>query len=147
MSYAAHIPLIGTIDRAMGEGTAHSRLCGSRIEVTLDLADGRVSRFAQQVKACIVGQAAAAMLAEQILGLTRAEIAEGREQVRRMVGEGMLPAGRWAAFALLEPVRAYPSRHATVLLPFDAALRAIDAAVASPVAGDQDRAGKAPANG
>jgi NifU-like protein involved in Fe-S cluster formation len=81
------------------------------------------------VKACIVGQAAAAMLAEQVIGLTRAEIEAGREQVRAMVEEGVLPpAGRWSAFALLAPVRAYPSRHATALLPFDATLRAIDEA-------------------
>jgi NifU-like protein involved in Fe-S cluster formation len=46
-------------------------------------------------------------------------------------GEGeLLPD--WPGIALLAPARAYPARHASILLAFDAAIAALDAAVQEP---------------
>ncbi len=131
MSFAAHIPHIGTLAGAQGQGSAHSRLCGSRIHVWLNMNKGEVCEFSQEVKACLVGQASAAMLGHNIIGSTRVELEQVREQVRLMLEEGgEPPAGKWQAYALLEPVRNYKSRYSTVLLAFDAALEAIDMALA-----------------
>jgi len=127
MSFAAHIPSIGVLKGAQGSGTAHSRLCGSRINVTLNMAGGRVSEFAQEVKACLVGQAASSMIAHNIMGVSRDELLLVREQVRVMLEEeGAPPDGKWGDFALLVPVRKYRSRHSTVLIAFDAVLEAME---------------------
>jgi len=126
MSFAAHIPSIGVLKGAQGSGTAHSRLCGSRINVTLNMAGGRVSEFAQEVKACLVGQAASSIIGHQILGVCHDELALVREQVRVMLEEeGAPPDGKWGDFALLVPVRKYRSRYSTVLIAFDAVLEAM----------------------
>lgn len=131
MSFAAHIPHIGVLADAQGQGMAHSKLCGSRIKVTLNMEKGVVSEFAQNVKACLVGQASASMVGQNIIGCTRLELADTREDVRIMLEEGgKPPVGKWDAFALLEPVRNYKSRYSTVLIAFDAALEAIDMAQA-----------------
>ena len=127
MSFAAHIPHIGTLSEAGGHGEARARVCGSRVIVDLDMREGEVCAFAQQVKACLVGQASSSMLGHQIIGATRGEIVRLREEVRLMLAEGAAPpVGKWKDFALLEPVRNYKSRHSTVLIAFDAVLEAMD---------------------
>ena len=39
---------------------------------------------------------------------------------------GAPPSGKWADFAVLEPVRDYKARHASTLLTFDAVVSALD---------------------
>lgn len=107
--------------------TALSKLCGSTVTADIVLRDGRVAEYAHTVKACLLGQASSSVLAREIEGTTPEELREIRETMRRMLKEeGPPPAGRWADLAVLEPVRAHKGRHASVLLPFDAALKAID---------------------
>ena len=131
MSFAAHIPHIGTLEGAQGQASARSRLCGSHITVWLNMKEDVVCEFAQEVKACLVGQASASMLGHNIVGSTRAELAQTRETVRLMLEqEGPPPTGKWQPFSLLAPVHNYKSRYSTVLIAFDAALEAIDMAVA-----------------
>ena len=130
MSFAAHIPHIGSIEGAQGCGSAHSKLCGSRINVWLNMDEGVVTQFSQEVKACLVGQASASMLGHNVIGSSRSEISEMREIVRIMLEEeGAAPGGKWQAYALLTPVRNYKSRFSTVLIAFDAVLEAMDMAL------------------
>ena len=131
LALATAIPHIGALDAPEGEAVAHSRLCGSRVvaQVRLD-EEGRVADYAQQVNACALGQASAAILGERVIGATLAELEEGRAALRRMLAEGTPPAGAWQGLAVLERVRAVPQRHAAVLLPFDAAIAAVRDALA-----------------
>ncbi|MCF6198948.1 MAG: iron-sulfur cluster assembly scaffold protein [Hyphomicrobiaceae bacterium] len=132
MSFAARIPHIGTLPDAQGQGVAHARLCGSKISVWLNISNGQVCDFSQQVKACLVGQASASILGHHIMGATRSEIRQTRETVRVMLEEGgEPPVGKWADFALLVPVRNYKSRYSTVLIAFDAVLEAMELALDS----------------
>lgn len=106
---------------------AHSKLCGSTVIVDLAFTDGRVSDFGQSVKACLLGQAAASVMARQIVGSTPEELRSVGRQMRAMLREGgPAPSGRWAELAVLEPVRNYRARHASTLLVFDAVERAVD---------------------
>ena len=131
MSFAAHIPHIGRLTGAQGQGSAHSRLCGSSISVWLNMEEGVVSAFSQEVKACLVGQASASILGQKIIGSSQAEIRELRETVRIMLEEqGRAPTGKWQSFSLLAPVHHYKSRYSTVLIAFDAILLAMEMAVA-----------------
>ncbi|WP_045836176.1 iron-sulfur cluster assembly scaffold protein [Hyphomicrobium sp. 99] len=114
-----------------GTATGHSKLCGSTITVDLKLQDGRVSDFGQSVKACLLGQAAASVMAREIVGSTPDELRSVGRTMRAMLKEeGAAPTGRWADLAVLEPVRNYKARQASTLLVFDAVEKALeDAAV------------------
>ncbi|MBA2124794.1 iron-sulfur cluster assembly scaffold protein [Hyphomicrobium methylovorum] len=111
--------------------TAHSKLCGSTITIDLSLRDGRVSDFGQTVKACLLGQAAASVMAREIVGSTPDELRAVGRQMRAMLKDGGPPPdGRWSDLAVLEPVRNYKARHASTLLVFDAVEHALDEIVA-----------------
>jgi NifU-like protein involved in Fe-S cluster formation len=128
LALATSIPHLGRLEGAHGEASLRSRACGSRITVRLRLdAAGRVSAFAQEVEACALAQAAAAILGRGIMGATSAEVRQAREILSGMLKTGAAPpqAGRWAELRMLAPVRDVPARHESVLLPFEAACRAL----------------------
>jgi NifU-like protein involved in Fe-S cluster formation len=128
---AANLPHAGRLADPQGSSEKVSKLCGSKITVDLDLADGKVSRFAQDVKACALGQAAAAVLGRHVLGATVEEIEGARDQLRAMLkAGGSPPTGRFADLAMLEPVKDYAPRHASTMLAFEAAVEAAHRAAA-----------------
>lgn len=129
---ASDIGHIGHLDAPHGAANTVSRLCGSRVSVELRLKDGRVSEFAHQVQACALGQAAASVMAREILGSTPEELRALRETMRAMLKEGgPPPSGKWSDLAMLESVRSYPARHGSVMLTFDAVAAALDQAEAA----------------
>jgi NifU-like protein involved in Fe-S cluster formation len=127
LELAGDIPKIGRLEAADGRASAHSKLCGSTISVELALKDGAVVDFAQELRACALGQASASIVARNIVGSDIAELRQLRDAMRRMLKEnGAPPGGKWADLAVLEPVRDYKARHASTLLVFDAVVAAID---------------------
>ena len=129
LALAANMPKAGRLAAPQGSAEKVAKLCGSRIVVDLVLTDGRVSDFAQEVQACALGQASAAILGANIIGATTEEIRQARDALRAMLKEaGPPPEGRFADLGVLAPVKDYPARHASTLLAFEAALSAADAA-------------------
>lgn len=127
LELAANIPRQGRLDGPDATATAHSKLCGSTVTVDLRVSEGRVSDFAQDVKACALGQAASSIMARGVIGSTPDELRALRDEVRRMLKEnGPPPGGKWADVAVLEPVRDFKARHASTLLAFDAVVSALD---------------------
>ena len=127
LELAADIPRIGRLPDADASATAHSKLCGSTVTVDLKLADGVVSDFAHEVKACALGQASSSIMARNIIGATPAELRALRDTMRLMLKEnGAAPTGKWADCAVLEPVREYKARHASTLLTFEAVVDALN---------------------
>ena len=128
MELAANIPRASRLAAPDATATAHSKLCGSTIAIDLKLADGKVAEFGQQVKACLLGQAAASVMGREIVGSSPRELHEIAARMRAMLKEGgEPPAGRWADLAVLQPVKDFKARHASTLLVFDAVERALDA--------------------
>jgi len=126
LELAGDIPRIGRLAKPDATAVAHSKLCGSTVTVDVSMKDGRVSDFAQEVKACALGQASSSIMARNVVGSTPEELREVRNAVRRMLKEnGPPPGGRWADCAVLEPVRDYKARHASTLLPFEAVVDAV----------------------
>jgi NifU-like protein involved in Fe-S cluster formation len=126
LELAADIPRLGRLVSPDASAKAHSRLCGSTVVVDLILRDGRVSDFAHDVKACALGQASSSLMARHIIGATPEELVALRDAVTRMLkADGPPPSGKWAEFAVLEPVRDYKPRHASTLLTFDAVVDAL----------------------
>jgi NifU-like protein involved in Fe-S cluster formation len=127
LELAAGIPHLGRLDHPDASATAHSKLCGSTVTVDLNLEDGKVSDFAQDVKACALGQASSSIMGAHVIGSTPEELRTLRQTMRAMLKEGgPAPTGRWEDLAVLEPVRDYKARHASTLLTFDAVVDAVD---------------------
>ncbi|MHA6288902.1 iron-sulfur cluster assembly scaffold protein [Maricaulis sp. CAU 1757] len=123
---AADIPRIGRLAEPDASVRKVSRLCGSELELDLDMVDGRVSDLALRVKACALGQAAAAVLARHGVGASIADIVGARDALNAMLKQGeAAPTGRFADLAALEAARDYPARHQSILLAFEAAAEAV----------------------
>jgi NifU-like protein involved in Fe-S cluster formation len=121
LELSANIARTDRLADADASATAHSKLCGSTISVDIKLAGDRVSAYGQTVKACLLGQAAASIMARNIIGSDAGELREVGAAMRKMLkANGPPPGGRWADLAVLEPVRDYKARHASTLLVFDA---------------------------
>lgn len=126
---AAAMPRAVALDHPDAAARAHSKLCGSTVEVEIKVDGDRISDFGQSVKACLLGQASAAIVGREIVGTSEAEFRAVADAMRRMLKEGgPRPEGRWADLGLLEPVKDYPHRHASTLLVFEAVERALDEA-------------------
>lgn len=126
LELSANIPRTGRLAHPDATASAHSKLCGSRITVGLKMDGGKVTDYAQDVRACLLGQTSAAVMGANIVGSTAVELREVGGQMRRMLKEGgPAPGGRWSDLAILETVRDYKARHASTLLVFDAVEDAI----------------------
>jgi NifU-like protein involved in Fe-S cluster formation len=126
LTLAANLPHLGRLPDPEGSAEKISKLCGSRIVVDVALEGGVVSRFAQDVKACALGQASAAVLGAHVLGASLSEIELARDQFRAMLKTGGPPPdGRFSDLSMLAPVKDYPARHASTLLAFEAATDAV----------------------
>ena len=127
MELAAGIAPARRLADADATASAHSKLCGSTVVVDLKVRDGRVTDYAQTVKACLLGQASASIVERNIVGTSADELRRVAGDMRRMLKEnGSPPNGRWADLAVLEPVREVRARHASTLLVFDAVEKALD---------------------
>ena len=126
LELAADIPRLGRLANPQASAKAHSRLCGSTVTVDLTLRDGVVSDFAHDVRACALGQASSSLMARHIIGLRPEELEALRDSVVSMLKrDGPPPDGKFAEFAVLEPVKNYRARHASTLLTFDAVVDAL----------------------
>ena len=126
LELAANIPRLGRLASPDATAKAHSRLCGSTVVVDICVRDGRVVDFAHEVRACALGQASSSLMARHVVGATAEELLALRDSDdAHAEGERSGPDGKWAEFAVLEPVRSYKARHASTLLTFDAVADAL----------------------
>lgn len=128
---AAEIPRIGRLPHPQASVRKVSRLCGSEIELDVIVHSGRIADLALRVKACALGQASAAVLARAAIGASLRELELARDSLKAMLKQsGPAPRGRFAELQLLQSARAYPARHQSILLAFDAAVEAVTKASA-----------------
>ena len=108
-----------------GSAEVRSPLCGSRIQADIVTdADGTLRGLALRANACALGQASAAILMHNAVGTAITEVAKLRDGVAQALKrEGDMPSC-WPELALLAAATDYPSRHAAILLPYDAILAA-----------------------
>ncbi len=126
LELAASIPHQGRLSAPMGSAKKRSPLCGSTITVDVVMQNGRISQFAQDVKACALGQASASILGGVVLGRSRAELEAARDALRAMLKDGgPVPAAPFDGYEVLIPARDYKNRHASILLALEAACEAV----------------------
>ena len=96
-----------------GSALKVSQLCGSKVTADVDLDQaGRICRFGLEIRACALGQAAAALVA------ARDELADWLT-ARREAEPG------WPGMGVFAPARPHRARHPSILLTFDATIAAI----------------------
>lgn len=126
LQLAANLPHAGRLAAPQGSSEKTAKLCGSRVVVDVTVEGDRVVDFAQDVKACALGQASAAVLGAHVIGASLAEIEMARDAFRAMLkAGGEPPQGRFSDLSMLAPVKDYPARHASTLLAFEAAAAAV----------------------
>ena len=131
LALAANLPHVGRLPAPDGSAEKVSKLCGSRVTVDVKVDGDRVTDFAQDVKACALGQASAAVLGAAVVGARLSEIEAARDAFRAMLkAGGPPPEGRFSDISMLAPVKDYPARHASTLLAFEAAAEAVRNAMA-----------------
>ena len=132
LELAASIPHQGRLSVPMGTAKKRSPLCGSTITADVVVRDGRVAEFAQDVKACALGQASASVLGRVVIGRSRAELEAARDALRAMLKDGgPAPAAPFDGYEVLIPARDYKNRHASILLALEAVCEAMAAAEAA----------------
>ena len=125
---AAEIPHAGRLEHPSATASVRAPLCGSTVTVDLALDGDRITGFAQDVRACALGQAAASVVGAHAIGRTRAEIAAARAALHAMLtAGGPPPAAPFGDLEVLQPAAEFRNRHASILLCLDAILSAMDA--------------------
>jgi NifU-like protein involved in Fe-S cluster formation len=131
LTLAANLPHAGRLAAPDASSEKIAKLCGSRVVVDVVMDGTRVADFAQDVKACALGQAAAAVLGAHVIGAEVGEIEMARDAFRAMLKQGAsAPDGRFSDLFMLEPVKDYPARHASAMLAFEATAEACAKALA-----------------
>ncbi len=129
LALAADIPHAGRLEAPDASARRRSPLCGSTVTVDVVVKDGHIADFAQDVKACALGQASASVLGSVAIGRTRAEIERARDELRAMLKEnGPVPSAPFDGLEVLLPAREYKNRHASILLALEATAEAMEAA-------------------
>lgn len=101
-----------------------ARVCGSRVALSLHVGGaGEVTAAGIDARSCAIGQASAALLMQAVGHLGSAETAARLAQIRHWLSGGPLPDQ--PGFALLAPAIPHSARHAALLLPWEAAVEAL----------------------
>jgi NifU-like protein involved in Fe-S cluster formation len=122
---AANIPHLARLENPQATITKVSPICGSKITVDLDMANGTVSHFGQEVRACALGQSSASILGAHIIGKTADELSTARDALRAFLNQQStsLPAD-WTDYEIFTPAIPHRSRHGSIMLALEAATEA-----------------------
>jgi nitrogen fixation NifU-like protein len=120
-SHAGHLP------DPKHAATVNNAMCGDK--VTMEFAvdpTHEITACRHDTKACVLTQASAAIVAANADGESAESLADLKSKIAAMLKEsGEAPAGKWSAYAIFAPVREHKSRHTCVLLPLEAAEKAL----------------------
>lgn len=125
LALAADIPHQTPLKAPMAEVKRRSPLCGSQVTVQLDVKDGRISGFAQDVKACALGQASAAIFGAHVMGQDLAGVQTALADLNRMLAGGDPPTAPFDDYKFLQPAADYGNRHASIRLAAEATEEAL----------------------
>ena len=122
---ASSIPHLGRLEHPQASVEKSSPVCGSRVAVDIALdGEGRVAALGQQVRACALGQASAALMGAHAVGRTGADLEAARDALADYLAGRRDRPGDWPGLDIFAEARRLPARHASILLAFDAAAEA-----------------------
>jgi NifU-like protein involved in Fe-S cluster formation len=122
---ATTIPHQSRLADAQATVEKRSPICGSRVTVDVRMgADGRVEALGQEVRACALGQASAALMGAHAIGRSADELAEARDALTEFLAGRRDDPGDWPGLEIFTPARPHTARHASIRLAFEAAAEA-----------------------
>ena len=125
LELATNVPYVDRLENPDASAKKRSPLCGSAVTVDITLLDDKITGYAQDVKACALGQAAAAVIGQSIIGRTLNEVKTARDELNAMLKlDGPIPSAPFQDLEILLPAKDFKNRHASILLSLDATLAA-----------------------
>lgn len=123
---AASIPHQRRLEHPTASVEKRSPICGSRVtvDVVLDEA-GRIAALGQEVKACALGQASAALMGASALGRSLDELKDARDALAAFLDGRRDDPGDWPGLDIFREARPYQARHPSILLAFEAVADAV----------------------
>lgn len=122
---ATAIPHQVRLAHPQGTSERRSPVCGSRVTVDVALdAEGRIVELGQEVRACALGQASAALMGAHAIGRSQSELEEARDALAAFLAGERDDPGAWPGLDLFAPARAHSARHASIRLAFEAVAEA-----------------------
>ncbi|SHJ25628.1 NifU homolog involved in Fe-S cluster formation [Shimia gijangensis] len=129
LALAAAIPHTDRLATPQATVKKRAPLCGSTVTVDIMLENGHIADFAQDVRACALGQASASVVGANVIGRSQGEIESARDALKDMLkSDGPTPPSPFEELEVLRPAREYKNRHASILLALEATLEAMDQA-------------------
>jgi len=127
LALAADIPHLGRLDNPDATVNRRAPLCGSTVTVDINVENGRIVDFAQDVKACALGQSAASVVGGVAIGCDLGQITQARNALEAMLkSDGPPPDAPFDGLEVLRPARDYKNRHASILLCLTALTEALE---------------------
>lgn len=122
---ATSIPHQARLTAPQATVSKRSPICGSRVTVDVVVdAGGRIAELGQEVRACALGQASAALMGEHAIGRTPDELAAARDALTAYLAGERDDAGDWPGLDIFEPARPHAARHPSIRLAFEAVAEA-----------------------
>lgn len=122
---ATSIPYQARLADPQASVEKRSPVCGSRVTVDVRLgSDGRLAELGQEVRACALGQASAALMGEHAIGRSAGELVAARDALTDFLAGKRGDPGDWPGLEIFEPARPHSARHASIRLAFEAVAEA-----------------------
>jgi len=125
MRLAAAAHGAGRLPAPGGSATVANPMCGDRVTIDVNVADGRVTDAMHEAKACLLCQAAASLICREATGRNTRELTGLKDGVEAWLLHGAEMPG-WPDLAVFAPVAGAKGRVRCVTLPFEALARALD---------------------
>lgn len=127
---AASIPHLQRLPAPAGSVERRSPICGSRVTVDVDVdAAGRIAALGLDVRACALGQASAALMAEHAIGRSLDEMRGARIALADFLAGTRGDPGDWPGLEIFGPAIPHSARHPSIRLAFEAAEAALEQAI------------------
>ena len=127
LSLAAKIPLNKRLINPHATVRKHSPICGSTVIVDIKIINDVVMEYGQDVKACALGQAAASIVGNSIIGCTSNQVRDARDQLLAMLtNNGPTPEKPFQDLEILSPAKDYKNRHSSIMLTLEALVEALE---------------------
>ncbi|HKU53883.1 MAG TPA: iron-sulfur cluster assembly scaffold protein [Rhizomicrobium sp.] len=118
----------GHLPAADATASVHNPACGDRVHVELALEGDRIIALAHVTHGCVLTQASAALLAGTAAGRDTASLTALADSVRAFLKGGPAPQNLPKGYEVFDGVTGHAGRHICVMLPLEAALKALDSA-------------------
>ena len=129
LALAADMPRTKRLENPSATVKRRAPLCGSTVTVDLQIDNGIIVDYGQDVKACALGQASASVVASAIVGCTFKQIQSARDELKAMLkSSGPIPNAPFEGLEVLIPARDYKNRHDSILLALNASVQAFEEA-------------------